>query len=234
MVFHEGVKSMLRHTLSRLSTLSVLLCGLSAHADFNNRADGSVRWEADAAILAGSGCVKDVDAFVIAAGNDLSVIFSDLGFSLGGNSGAPLAARKNCSVRVPATIAKGLYIGELTQQITYGVTKTSGSQGAVATRSTFFGFPVSPYTVNIPYGRNINQPFLTNTRKDRFLVDTVEGRSWISRWCALQRNPRGLYQANLAVSGQKDSDFEDLILFVDGLDLKYEVRSQLVFCGVPN
>lgn len=225
---------MVRKTLLGLAALGSLVSATFATADINGRADGTVRWDADAAILAGTGCQKDIDSFVLAAGNDLSIIFSNLGFSLAGGSGEPLAARKNCAVRVPATIAKGLYIGELVQQVTYGVTKTAGARGAVATRSTFFGFPVSPYTVHIPYGQTINQPFLTNTRRDLFRVDTVEGSGWISRWCALQRNPRGLYQANLAVSGQKDSDFEDLIMFVDGLDLKFEVRAALVFCGVNN
>jgi hypothetical protein len=225
---------MLRSTTLGLVSLGALFTASWASADIHGRADGSVRWDADQAVLAGSGCQKDLDSFVIASGNDLSIIFSNLGFSLAGGSGEPLAARKNCAVRVPATIAKGLYIGELTQQVTYGVTKTRGAKGAVATRSTFFGFPVSPYTVQIPYGRSVNEPFLTNTRRDTFRVDTVEGSGWISRWCALQRNPRGLYQANLAVSGQKDNEFEDLIMFVDGLDLKFEVRTSLVFCGVRN
>jgi hypothetical protein len=38
----------------------------------------------------------------------------------------------------------------------------------------------------------------------------------------------------MAVSGQRDSDWEDLILFVDGLDLKFEVKASLAFCGVRN
>lgn len=192
------------------------------------RAAASVSWDAAASALGGSGCVKDVDSFVIANGNDLSVIFTNLGFALAGGSGDPLAARKNCAFRVPATIAKGIYIGELTQIITYGITKTAGSRGSVATRSTFFGFPVNPYTVNVPYGVSVNQPLLTQTRKDQFYVNTA----WWSGWCALQRNPRGLFQANFAVSGQRDSDYEDLIMFVDGLDLKYEVKAALQFCGV--
>ncbi len=220
---------MLRKSLLGIAAIGTLIAGFSQA----QASDGSVRWDERRAILAGSGCQKDVDAFVIANGNDLSVIFTDLGFSLPGGSGAVLAARKNCVVRIPATIAKGLYIGELTQQVTYGITKTRGSRGTVASRSTFFGFPVSPYTVRVPYGTSINEPFLTNTRRDRFLVDTTRG-SWWSRWCAAQRSPRGLYQANFVVSGQRDSDFEDLIMFVDGLDLKYEVRAALQFCGINN
>lgn len=220
----------LKKALIGLATLGAIGTGVQHHAQ---AADGSVRWDEGRAIVAGTGCRKDVDSWVIANGNDLSVIFSNLGFSLPGGSSAALAARKNCSVRVPATIAKGLYIGELTQQVTYGITKTAGSQGSVATRSTFFGFPVSPYTVRVPYGRALNEPFLVNNRKDRFLVDTRSG-SWWSRWCAFQRSPQGLYQANFAVSGQRDSDYEDLIMFVDGLDLKYEVIAALQFCGINN
>jgi hypothetical protein len=193
-------------------------------------AQQSVVWDVNSpqTIIAGTGCQKDVDAFASANGNDLAVVFTRLGVDSPGGSGSPLAERKNCTVRVPATIAPGVYIGTLTQRVSYGVIKTSGSTGSLATRSQFFGFNVSPQSVNLPYGQSVNQPLATTSRVDQFYVHTQP--DWVRGWCSSTRAPRGLYQANLAVQGQKTSAMEDLILFVDGLDLKYEVGASLVRC----
>lgn len=193
-------------------------------------AQQSVVWDiySPSTVIAGSGCQKDVDAFASTNGNDLAIVFTRLGVDLPGGGSPVLSDRKNCSIRVPATVAPGIYIGQLTQRISYGVTKTSGSTGSVATRSSFFGFNVSPHTVNLPYGYSVNEPLRTESRVDNFSVRTTP--SWYSGWCSPNRAPRGLYQANFAVSGQKRNAREDLIMFVDGLDLKYEVVASLVRC----
>ncbi len=74
----------------------------------------------------------------------------------------------------------------------------------------------------------MNEPLLSAQRQDLFSVRTTP--AWYQSWCSRNRAPKGLYQANLAVSGQKDTAQEDLIMFVDGLDLKYEVVAGLVQC----
>lgn len=201
-----------------------MLAGVDAYAQ------QSVVWDVNSpqTIIAGTGCQKDMDAFASTNGNDLAVVFTRLGVDLPGGGSSVLADRKNCVVRVPATIAPGVYIGELTQRISYGVIKTANTSGSIATRSTFFGFNVSPYTVNLPYGYAVNQPLLTQQRLDRFNVQTTP--SWFQGWCSPNRAPRGLYQANIAVQGQKSSSRDDLVMFVDGLDLKYEVGAALVRC----
>jgi hypothetical protein len=195
-------------------------------------AQQSVQWDVGSpqTIIAGSGCQKDVDAFASTNGNDLAVVFTRLGVDLPGGGTPALADRKNCSVRVPATIAPGVYIGQLVQRLSYGVIKTANSTGALSTRSTFFGFNVSPYTVSLPYGYALNRPLMTQQRVDQFSVRTTP--TWFQGWCARSRAPRGFYQANIAVSGQKSHRYEDLIMFVDGLDLKYEVGAALVRCQI--
>jgi hypothetical protein len=202
----------------------VAACGLTA----TGATAESVRWNVERSILQGNGCQKDWDAFISSNGNDLSIVFTNLGLDLPGGSRLPLAGRKNCAVRVPAEISQGYYIGQLVQRITYGVTKTARSTGSMATRSTFFGYNVSPYTVTLPYGRAMNSPLAVQSRVDNFQVNT----DWASGWCRPGRNPAGLYQANIAVSGQRDSDREDLIMFVDGLDLKFEMLVALTHCRV--
>lgn len=192
----------------------------------------SVQWDVRSpqTIIAGSGCQKDVDAFASTNGNDVAIVFTRLGVDLPGGGSQSLAERKNCSLRIPATIAPGIYIGQLVQRLSYGVIKTANATGALSTRSTFFGFDVSPYTVTLPYGYSLNRPLMTQQRVDRFDVRTTP--HWFQGWCARNRAPRGFYQANIAVSGQKSHRYEDLIMFVDGLDLKYEVGASLVRCQI--
>lgn len=211
---------MVRNLALTLSLFGFSALSSSAQAD-------TVRWDTGQAVLAGNGCVKDVDAFVLSNGNDLALVFSNLGVDLPARSGMPLSARRSCSARIPATISAGLYIGQLTQRASYGVTKTARSEGSLAIRSTFFNYNVSPYTVTVPRNAVINSPLLTSSRVDNFTINTP---GW-GGWCGRNRSPRGNYQANLAVSGQRDSDREDLIMFADGLDVKFEVIASLVHCG---
>lgn len=208
-------------TVASLATMSI--------SGTANAAPAAVSWDINGNnfIIAGTGCQKNVDAFASTNGNDLAIVFTNLGVDLPGDGVTKqLAARKTCSVRIPASIAKGVYIGKLTQQFTYGVTKTAGSNASVATMSTFFGFNVSPYTWSVPQGTELNEPLLTQTREDKFLVNTP----WYQGWCNPNRPLQGLYQANIAVSGQRNNKWEDLIVFVDGLDLKYEVLASLYTC----
>ncbi len=216
------------------STLGLALATVASLATFSfagtvSAATPAVQWQLNSNnfVIAGSGCQKDVDAFAATNGNDLAIVFTNLGVNLpGSGSTNQLADRKNCAVRIPASIARGVYIGKLTQQFTYGVTKTAGSNASVATRSTFFGFNVSPYAWSVGQGEEVNEPLLTQRRDDNFLVNTP----WYQGWCSPNRPLEGLYQANIAVSGQRNNKFEDLIVFVDGLDLKYEVLASFYTC----
>lgn len=186
----------------------------------------SISWHAHRAVALGSGCNSSAgDTFFIANGNDLSVVFSSLGVNMPGGSGLPLAERKNCSLRVPATIASGFYVGELTQVLSYGVTKTRNALGGISSRATFFNAPASPLSVSFPRGVAMNVPLANLTRRDLYLVNTHGG--YISSWC---RSPSGIYKADLAVSGQRYSDLEDLIVFSDALDLRFEAIVGLVTC----
>lgn len=214
------------------SSLALGLASIASLATFSfagNAEAAAVQWQINSNnfVVAGTGCQKDVDAFATTNGNDLAIVFTNLGVNLPGiGSTNQLADRKTCSVRVPASIAKGLYIGKLTQQFTYGVTKTAGSNASVATRSTFFGFNVSPYAWSVPQGVEMNEPLVTQSRVDEFAINTP----WWQGWCSPNRPLQGLYQANIAVSGQRNNKWEDLIVFVDGLDLKYEVLASLYTC----
>lgn len=191
-------------------------------------AQQTVDWDAEHALLVGQGCKKDVDAFVTQNGDDLSIVFTKLGVNLPGGGVPLLAMRSSCLAYISATVAKGKYIGRLSQNISYGVTKTAHSFGSVFSQSSFFGFGMIPHGVNLPYGQKINNPLANLQRQDKFSVNTAP--SWYKGWCANTRPTKGLFQANISVFGKRDNIKEDLIMFVDGLDLKFEVAVEIASC----
>jgi hypothetical protein len=212
---------MIRPVISGAVVATALLLAPGARAQIAP----AVVWNVDGAMLLGSGCSMR-DTAILAAGNDLSFVFSNLGVSLPGGSSGLLSDRRNCAVRVPTQIAKGIYIGQLTQMLTYGITKTAMAEGSASTRSTFFGFDVSPYTVTFSEGSVFNVAQQVSTRQDNFPVNAP----WQQGWCSPYRPLEGLYAANVAVAGRRDSNMEDLIMFVDGLDLKFDVVVAVYTC----
>lgn len=207
----------------KMLLLSMTTFSFTAHA-------AEISWRADQAIAIGSGCnsrdgTRPADTFFLANGSDVAVVFSGLGVYLPGGSGMPLAERKNCSVRIPASIAGGYYVGELTQTLSYGITKTAGTRASIATRSSFFNAPASPFSISFGLGQSLNQPLQQHTKVDRYLVNTYG--SYIRSWC---RNPVGIFRSDLSISGQRNSDWEDLILQSDSLDVRFEAVAGLVAC----
>lgn len=193
-------------------------------------AASAIEWNTDAAVFAGPGCQKDVDTFVIASGNDVSVIFSNLGFSLTDGSG--LVGNNLCNLRIPATIQSGLYIADLEQSVLFGVVKSAGSEGTLRNKARFFGISLLSPEINFSRGRSENNPQKVERRKDRFSSrGPGNGRDWVNAWCKRDRMPRGAFDAQIKVQGRRDSAQENLIVFVDGLDLRYDVVSQLQNCG---
>jgi hypothetical protein len=221
--------------VTRLPRMFFLLSLVSACFSVNMFASspayaGAIEWNTDAAIVAGSGCQKDVDTFVIASGNDVSVVFSNLGFSLTDGSG--LVGNNVCNLRIPATIQAGLFISQLDQSMLYGVVKSPGSEGTLRNRARFFGIPLFSPDLNFIRGRKENDPQRVERRKDRFSSrGPGNGRDWVAAWCKRERPLRGAFDAQIKVQGRRDSQQENLIVFVDGLDLRYDVVSQLQGCG---
>lgn len=212
--------------VTALRVLVVLFAFLGAR---NPAGAQDVRWDESRARLVGNGCTKDQDAFVITNGSDVSVVFTNLGFSLTG-SDRPLAASKNCVVQLPAEIDAGLYVADLSQQFLYGITKSEGSDVTLKNVASFFGQQLTSPEIVSPRGQRVNDPFLVSSRVDRFTPG--RNRGWLNAWCASGRPRSGFFRSRLSVRGQRDANREDLIAFVDGLDVRYEVAAALTSCPV--
>lgn len=179
-----------------------------------------ITWRDDKAVALGTGCSSLYgDTVFISAGNDVAVLFSRFGVELpAGGANTSLSDLKSCLVRIPATIQGGFKITELTQMITYGVNKSGNTSGEITTASTFFNLPVAKFNVHVPFGAR-QDPTVSQSTVTPFLVAT-----------ACSKTVNGLYQSNMAVSGNRSNAGESLILAMQGLDLRYDVLLELIPC----
>jgi hypothetical protein len=199
---------------------SVLVFGLLA----GEASAQSFNWLPDEAEFKGK-CVRGRTAFAIAAGEDLSIVFSDMGDSLPAQSGRKLRINEGCRIKVPAVLEGGFYLGEFTQTVTYGFIKTAGSEATVKFKSKFFHQHVADILVELKHGVSGSVPLDFVSRSDLF---TRHGAVWPG-WCR-RRDRRGNFVTDLDVKGRRDSDNETLIVFVDGMDLRFQIAPRSTRC----
>lgn len=196
--------------------LGVFAAGVVAMGSSENAyAQNAVIWEDWNGVAIGTGCKSfgpTTDTAIIAAGNDLAIIFSNLGVTGPGQL-------KNCSARVPATVRQGFYLGELQQTLTYGVVKGAGTTGRITALASFFNQSVSSFSVNVP-SIAMNNPAVTQTHSD--MIPVVSG-------CA--GSLRGLFRSDLAVGSSVNPG--QITLTTQGLDLRYDVAFAFFLCPLP-
>jgi hypothetical protein len=222
-----GIVMKLSLLTSSLTLAIATLASRSAQAQITPVGGSDVSWNLDGSsyVIAGTGCQKNVDAFASKNGNDVAIVFTNFGVNLNDGNRA-LADRKSCAIRLPVDIARGVYISRMQQEFTFGVYKTAGSSVNLATMVTFYGFPVSPYSVTVPHGMPVYNEERTATREDRFVTNSP----WYSGWCSPSRATHGFFQANLSVSAMRDNVHESVLSYIDGLDVKYDVRAETSHC----
>lgn len=169
----------------------------------------------------GSGCSSQDTAF-IAAGNEVSVIFSNLGINLTGLSDGRRVMRKGCDIDIPAKISQGRYVGRLDETLTWGYVQHGESEGRIQVVTWFIGsggkfdHSISKHT------SSRNEPFL-QTRKSRNLPNT--------HFCH-GRPTHTSYRASFDLFAKRDRTQDEIVLQIDGLDIRFEVSGIIQTC--PN
>ncbi len=191
-------------------------------------ASGVVRWHPSdsATILAGSGCTKNVDAFAFANGNDVAIVFTALGINLPAHSTRQLADRKSCAVRIPVDVPANRFVDSLEHEFSFGVYKSEGAAVAVSARASLLGFSATAATYSFPRGVATDDWYYSYGHTDAFDASSP----WQRGFCSSSRGESGFYALNLAVSGTRDDASEDLVAFVDGFDLRYDLHAHLRGC----
>lgn len=197
---------------------------------------GTIQWNAAQAVSNGQAQYSDGRTGAICApgtvnfianGDTVSVLFQDNAITLGDYTRGGLSI---CNIVIPARIAKGYYIAQLTQQMYYGVVKTAGAEAKVNLTSFLAGFQTPDsfgLELYFPRGTAYNIP---SGVKESSSDWSVSARP---RMCRGSGSFPVNYKARIAISGVKDTVNDALVLNVDGMDIRFESTVVWAQCNLP-
>ena len=173
---------------------------------------GSIMFHPERAVVGGNGCPQNATRLSVDEFGDLLIEHDAMSISLAPSGGNPaLAARKACAIRVPVTVASGFYVKSIEQRLTYAVSKSAGSEARLATRTSLSGINLNPFTVTLPYGDEMYSDFMIDTRRD--YLSRPEHRASL---CQAGRSEDQMLQINVAITAQRDSAAEALLIAAHG------------------
>jgi hypothetical protein len=184
----------------------------------------TIEWDASGAIAHGSACTSRgpfPDTYFIAAGEDIAVIFSNMGIDLT-PADAVNTAVHSCLIRIPIRVDDQVFLGELTQKVHWGYSKDYGTEGEIYANGTFFGRRTTPIRAYVGPGVQGIQSWITEEAHDL-------RNHWSGLFCR-NRTLNGLLQVNLAVSARRNSASRDISVRIHGEDIRYEALAQWVHC----
>jgi hypothetical protein len=167
--------------------------------------------------------ISDCGAHHQISGGSLDLHFPNLVI----NNPAALLSRTSCSVRVGARIAPGYYISKLTTNITATVLKSPSARAALSVRSSFFGFSITPVSIDLPVGSEINDDI---SRSTTLKFDSRTNPTWVASWCNQRRSSSGIYQLAIAITGQKQKASDDLIVGMGSFSIAEGSEIELSRC----
>lgn len=195
--------------------------------DHEAAANQVIEWVVDRAGVAGSGCNLN-DTYVIEGGDQVSIIYTGLKIELDDRYDTSLAARKNCTVVIPAKVKQGWYIGKLEQTLMYGYTRNNdNSSGSVSMTSRFFNYLAGRISEQIPgHARGesrYNVPQTSATSETYFSVES-------DRWCKYRNDYEGNYVGSLSITANRETIYDGIVVGIDGQDIKFEAVGHGYVC----
>ncbi len=219
---------MFRPTLLLALPIATLALAVPAFADGGALIANPAVYDVDASVAAGTACSLNVDAWVSHNGNDVAMVFSNLGFVL--NGGAPTQTGA-CSVRLPVTVPANVFPDTVSQSFEYGgVSRTASATGSVQTSVRYFNSTIPAFGLTFD-NSDAGSPTLPGHLHVRVAHEERFDRTsaWFSRWCAHTRPISGALQVDLRSLGRAPNPDDALTMF-DGVDLRYEFTTTWQSC----
>lgn len=189
----------------------------SAHAQFV-----PVDWDVDNALAIGNACNSTgpfPTAFFIAAGEDISVLFTSMGANLTPASAVNTVVNA-CLIRIPVTVDREVKIDRLTQRVSWGYAKDFGTEAEVTSRGSFFRIPTSGVTEFVGTGVQGVNAFIASEVDDIFFQPGL--------FCGADRV--GLLEIDLSVAARRNLASQDISVQIFGEDIRYEALADFLIC----
>lgn len=211
------------HSKKILKKILVLGAALTANQLFAQ----TITYDIDHAVVSGTGCRKDVDAFLNASGNDLHLYATGIGVNLTGGE-SRLMDTKSCLIRIGVQIPVGTYIKSMKQKLTLEVLKTSGTTISASVRSTVGAQQVPTQSVTFGQGSSVNNPYFQSNRQETFLPNSPG----YNAMCSPNRSTWVNLIHDVSIRAMKNSARETAIaaLVTEGNEGLLEI--ELGYCGI--
>jgi hypothetical protein len=206
---------------------ATLLCiGASVSLPMIATASESLLWKTDTTLANGNGCQMGDNVAVIAAADQVQLIFWNMGIYLPADSRLPLAQRKACTISMAIDLLRGHKVTGVKQTLQYGGYKTSNTEFALAGQVMLFGMPLKPLIVALDRGSTLDTSKAVLEWDDVFSMVSSHPASN----CYGPTPLSGLFSARVVSQGQRGSDSESLILSSDMYDLRYSATLRTEPC----
>jgi hypothetical protein len=169
----------------------------------------------------GSGCLPG-SFQIIPAGEEMSVIFSELGVDLQGRGG-PKKQTKTCKLMIPLKITKGYALKKLPQTLIYGYIREEGTSGEVSVESRYHNIHAgrSLQPVPTPGWDSLSAPFVGFSFEKDFSKDSDYCRRDFSKV---------MLHVDLSVFGQREDFEQSIVVQSDGFDTRFDARAIVEKC----
>jgi hypothetical protein len=175
------------------------------------------------------------DAFIVANGNDLSIVFTKLGEATRvGPAGKAEFSR--CALTVPLEVPAGTYLSSFQQTFQYGIVKPAGLRAGLSIDSRIRGakagqFDLPDYEVKFDKDSVLDSPLEVAASSREFFPETKPRyQFWKKRWCNRTRDTKLEYAATTTTWAQRDKGGLTVKIAVDGLDAHVDMGATLTDC----
>lgn len=190
----------------------------------------------------GSSSDPNQNAFVIASGDSVSFVFTQLGqeFRDGRNPNVDISP---CKIIVPLEVSPGSWIEEISQTLTYGIVKTRGIQARLDFKSNFarrmpngrsnaadLNENMASAMAFFPAPQIINDPMVVLPQPLARIGENNRNNSPHRRFCNRERSRLFNYHSDIIVRVNKLKPDASIAFAIDGLDLKYELKMKVNRC----
>lgn len=174
------------------------------------------------------------DTFVIANGQDLSIVFTNLGApTKRGPRGQQVQSA--CNFEVPLDVSADHYISGWHQTLDYGVVKPAGvaaGVGLVAALDPSQGATLPLPGIDVRFARDVATNIAFDTASADLVVDPAQGRhkAWRKQGCK-DRQREITYSGTAFVWAERTAaTLEPVIIAVDGVDARFDVGATVQAC----
>lgn len=206
-----------------------------------------IAWHPERLTASGSGCKfsnspnRQQDAWVVTAGEEVSIVYSALGSVFRGRRNGVLAS--TCNLFLPADISPGYFVSQVEQKFIYGISKQVGVEATInavsnfarvtpngMTRASDLNKTLATASIVFPMAQEINIAVGESAMVPIRVRNDGDALGVYARFCARKRPKEMVFHSVMRILLRRQSQDAAVVVAIDGQDLKFTMRNRVVPC----